>query len=355
MSANPPPSGIFHSYPQKYAKTRQKAVQALNAIHTLTKKGPRTLVGTVVDASYHAGQGYVSVTTEMGVVKVFGAPYGSLLPQMRILCRQMNAVNSVQSFVFDGFAPNLSKLGMTSGSLCMTQPSPGVASTPAFSGATAIGTPTQAGPGGYYWSFFFYIPQLPPSTVTLWAMNYSSNTTTYLACEYLPNGNLQLRSSDGHGYISTQEVVPHHIHYVKIQPNLTGSEFLVDTFANYTGIVTSSDDPTFVASNFNYTLSLLADYNGLQVAPIGTWISKWEFGTSMALGVPVALQNIIPTSNSELPVSQGIGAISYYQLLCGSDAGGSTLTDTGITVGTGTGGTTAVDLRFASVLATGPY
>lgn len=337
---------VFKSYPQKFPKTRRKAAEMLLSFHELSKKGPRTLVGTIVDTTFHISQGYVTCTTELGVIPVYGIPYGTVTNQMRVFCRQMGGHASNRSFVFDGYAPNISRLGSTSGSfvystLITSSLSSGLAlSTSGAAGASSSITTST----GYYWHCFFYLPQLPTSTCTLFEMLATSGGNS-VTLQYLPTGYLQFISQDGHGFQSSSPVAPHSMHYVQIQPGLTSSELLVDTVASYT---TLTSTPTFSGGTHTYTVSLLSNTDGTQLCPIGSWISKFGYGTSWSGSAVIALSNTIPAQDSDLPSTN-----SYYFLLCGDSIGTSTLLNTA--VHGGGSGNASITTAASSILTTGPY
>lgn len=346
----------FHQYPAKYPKARRKAVEVADHIHSLVKSGPRTMVGTVVDASFHTSQGYVVVTTQIGIVNVYGVPYGSVVNGMRILCRQMGGAATNRAFVFDGAAPNLSGSGYAGSfgySAMVASLSTGLALT------SSTGVPTSAGVStaqGYFWFFFFYLPALPISKVTLWQMTASAGGNI-LACEYLPNGYVQVRSQDNHGYLSNTPVSAHNTHWVVIQPFLSGLEFQVDMIANYTGLLSPGDDPTFSGGGVGYQLSLLSNNDGSQLCPLGSWISKFGFGTAWNGVYVPTLQSLgtglggVPSLDTELPTATPQQDVTpLYELLCTDTIGSSTLSDSA-----GAGGTACTISLGGSVNQIGPY
>lgn len=346
----------FHQYPAKYPKARRKAVEVVGHIHSLIKKGPRTMVGTVADTSFHVQQGYVTVTTQVGIVNVYGVPYGSVVNGMRILCRQMGGAATNRAFVFDGMAPNLSGAGY-SGSFAYTST---IASlTIGLAETSATGVPTSASVStsqGYYWFFFMYLPALPTDTVTLWQMTASSGGNI-LTCEYLPNGYLQIISQDNDGYITNAPVSAHNTHWVVIQPYLTGQELLVDMMANYTGLLSPSDKPTFSGGGVGYQLTLLSNNDGTQLCPLGSWISKWGFGKAWNGVYVPTLQSLgnglggVPSLDTELPVATPQQDVTpLYELLCLDAVGSTTLADSA-----GAGGTSATITTGGSVQTIGPY
>ena len=351
-SPTPPPSDTFRSYPQKYPKANKRADEAIQHIFHLTQKGPRSQVGTVVDASFHLSQGYVLCQIESNVVRVYSVPYGSVINQMRLFCRQIGATNLNRSYVFDGYAPNVSSLQSQTGSVIFTQ-THGITSWVSATNAGSGGMPSSASltsSTGYYWHCFFYVPQLPTATMTLWEMVYS--TTNRLHLEYLPTGYLQFRSGDNHGYISSTTVEPHNIHWVQIQPGLTGNEMLIDGAVNYTGLIGGSDEPTFTGSGNTYTGYFLSNYDGSFSCVPGTWISKMGYGVSYTGGVPVALSASVPQADSDLPNLSAGGTRETYNLYLCTDTPGSTTI-----ANSAAGGGTSATLTTANcgVIATGPY
>jgi hypothetical protein len=320
-------------------------------------KGPRTLVATIVDTSFHVSQGYVLGTTQLGAsVTIFGVPYGSVVPGMRVFCRQIGGKSTLRSFVFDGMAPNLSGTGF-SGSFGYTSPVSGLATGLAIT--NSVGTTTSASitsAFGYFMFFFFYLPQIPANTVTLWQMNAASGGNV-LNCEYLSNGKLQVRSQDNHGYISNNPISAHNTHFCIVQSGVSGQEFLIDNVSNYTGISSPADDPTFAGGGITYQVSLLSKSDGTNLCPLGSWVGKWSFGTNWNGSYAVPLQSLgtglggVPTSDSELPSAiPQMDCTLLYQLLCLDPVGSTTLADSA-----GAGGTSAAISIGGSVLQQGPY
>lgn len=295
---------IFTSHPQRYPKATAQAAQLVNAFSDMVKKGPRTMVATIVDTSFHTTQGYVLVTTELGIVPVYGVPIGTVVPQMRLLVRQQGGKSTVRTFVFDGYAPVLSSQNQT-GSILYANPAERSGVVLATTTAS-LATPTGlSGPSGYYWHAFFFLPQLPPagSFYTLLSL-WTGSVATSLSLEMLPSGLLRFRSTDGHGYITTVPVAPHSIHWVQIEPGLgAGQEFQIDGTTNYTGLLSSSDVPTFAGNTASYTLLALTDGSGNNPCPLGTWISRIGFGMSFNGVNVVALPNgkTVPTGDSTIP------------------------------------------------------
>src|ERR1700738_1155175 len=106
-----PPKPPFHNSPQRYNQTRQMASQVTQSLVSFMAKGPRTLVATVVDTSFHLTKQYVTATTQLGVVSVVGVPLGTVIPGMRLYCRQVGGMSGAKSFVFDGYASSVASLG----------------------------------------------------------------------------------------------------------------------------------------------------------------------------------------------------------------------------------------------------
>jgi hypothetical protein len=347
----------FHSFPDKYPKARRKASDVVSHMVELTKKGPRTMVAIVADASFHTTQGYVTCTTELGIVSVYGVPFGSVVPGMRIFCRQMGGQSAIRGFVFDGMAANLSGAGFSGSfgySSIVSSLSTGLAMT------SSTGVPSTSALNfvyAYFWFWFFYIPALPTSPVTLWQMISNADATT-LSAEYLPNGQLRVIDGIGHGYISNGPISPHNIHWIIIQPGLASQSISIDNVpALYTGIVGSGDNPNFSAGGAAYRLCLLSRSDGSQLAPLGSWISKFCFGSCWNGSGQVALQSLgtgvgaVPSIDAELPSAIAQADIfPLYQLLCLDAAGSSTLADSA-----GMGGLSASIASGGAVLAQGPY
>ncbi len=347
----------FRNYPQKYPRARRKASDVVSQMVELTRKGPCTMVAKVADASFHSTQGYVTAVTELGVVNVYGAPYGSLVPGMRILCRQMGGQSAIRAFVFDGYAPNLSGSGLA-GSFGYSSQIASLSTGLALTSST--GVPTSSSYTvvyAYFWYWAFYVPVLPAAKVTLWQMVCATDGTT-LAAEYLPTGQLQIRSGDNHGYISTGPVSPHNVHWIIVQPSAGTGSVLIDAVPFlYTGLIGSNDNPSFTAGGAGYQLSLLSNRDGSQLAPLGSWVSKWSFGASYNSAGSAPLQSLgtgiagLPTQDSELPTAIPQTDVHLlYQLLCEDAAGSSTLADSAHQ-----GGTSASITTGGQVQLIGPY
>lgn len=351
--AQPNPQEIFTNHPQRFPKAQAQAARFVQSLQEMMKKGPRSLVATVVDTSFHATQGYVLATTEMGIVHVSAVPIGSVVPQMRIYVRQQGSQGTNRRFLFDGYAPTLSSQNAT-GSLLYLTPTPGgagqVLATTTASVATASSLTTST---GYFWCLFFYMPQLPSTMVTLLSM-WAGSVSQAIALEMLPTGQLRFRSTnDGHGYITTNPVAPHAIHWVQIQPGLpVGQEFQVDGIANYTGLLSSSDDPTFGGGGANYTLLVLSDPSGNTPCPLGTWISRIGFGSSFSGGV-VALPTSVPTDDSQLPALNASATQQTTALyLCNDTPGSATAANS---APAGAASALSLTSAYATVNALGPY
>ena len=348
----------FRSYPQKFPRAKRKASEMMQHIFQLQKKGPRTMVGQVVDSTFHTTQGYVTATTQLGVVSVYGIPYGTVVPGMRVFVRQMGGAATNRAFVFDGHAPNLSALGSL-GSFGYSKPVVTLSSGLAQTSATGVPTSSSVVSSiGYFWYFFFYIPAVPTSTCTIWQMTANTGGNI-LTCEYLPTGILRVRSQDGHGYVTTSPVAPHNLQWVIMQPGLSPNELLIDMVPNFTGIITPSDKPNFSGNNISYRLSLLSNSDGTALCPLGSWISKFGFGTAIYGSNPVSLQVLgsglsgTPTADSELPTAKAQTYVTLlYQLLCEDASGSTTLANSA--AGAGTAATIASGSAGA-VLTTGPY
>lgn len=326
-------------------------------IHQLTKKGPRTLVATVVDTAFHLKQGYVTATTELGVVNVFSVPYGTVVPQMRILVRQMGGHATNRAYVFDGYAPNLSSLATGSGSMLQTANNnlTNIAIAPgSISCNTSVTSAT-----GYYWHFFFYVPQIPITDSVLWQWYNYGGTTNTITMKYLTTGQLLFMSEGGVGYITSKSVPPHYVHYVQIQPGYTSNEFLVDGAANYVNY--GGGPPVFVGGTNVYGgyFFIGTIINTLSVCcPPGTWISKFGFGSSWTGSAIVPLSTSVPTQDSELPSTLAFSSstnTSYYQILCGDSIGNTTILNSA-EAGAGSPGSPFISYpSYAEVSAIGPY
>lgn len=353
------PRGSINKTPaQKYPKTVRRASQLMGHLQALSKKGPRTLVGTVVDTSFHLSQGYVTATTQLGIVSVYSVPYGQVVPQMRIYCRQIGGTSSTRSFVFDGFAPNISRLGK-SGSLCYTATAMnlggvGIAQTPT-TGATSTQTAIPEATG-YYWHLFFYIPVLPQIPVTLLSMVSQHDTSVGVTLSYLPSGYLQFASlADGKGYLTTTAVPPHSVHWVVIQPGLSGLEVLIDGMPPaYQGLSGVGDLPSFSGAGTPYTISLLSNPDGTALVPLGTWVSKVGFGSSWNGTSIIPLVQTVPASDSDLP--QGANAATTTSpttlFICDDSVRSNQLIDNAFI---GADGTLTVMTQYATILETGPF
>lgn len=350
-SSNSSHNSPFHSFSQKYPKGSQRASQVAQSILDLTKKGPRTLVATIVDTSFHVTQGYTTCTTELGIVPVYGIPYGSVVAGMRVYCRQMGGQATNRAFVFDGFAQNPSRQGTTSGSLLFASPviTPLTTALATSQVASITGLSSVTTSTGYYWHCFFYLPQLPTSTLTLFQFNCNSTPSSpALSLTMLPTGMMQCASSDGHGYQTQTPVAPHRIHWLVCQPGVTGQELLVDGVPNYTHLLGANDTPTFAGGTNTYTVSLLGTSTGTGIAPLGSWMSKIGFGGNSVS----PLNTAIPTADSMLVNVASSGFYTRLLLLCEDGASSTTLSNTAIGGG---GSTFSLVSGIAQVSPLGPY
>jgi hypothetical protein len=142
-----------------------------------------------------------------------------------------------------------------------------------------------------------------------------------------------------------------------MQPGLSPNELLIDMIANYTGMTSSSDKPNFSGNSVGYQLTLLANNNGTALCPLGSWVSKFGFGSAIYGSNPIPLQvrgtgySGMPTIDSELPTATSQANVTLlYQLLCRDVQGSTTLANTAAGSGTSASITTG-----GSVLVTGPY
>ena len=330
-------------------------------------RGPRTLVATVVDTSFHLSQGYVTATTELGLVRVSSVPYGTVVPQMRILVRQAGPHRTNRDYIFDGYAPALSQLGGTSGMVMPTMATGNVGVVTVQSASGAIPTlSTLSGSTGYYWHCFFYFPQLPTSdAVTLLAMTNSGHTNTVVV-EYWPSGVLEIRSlADNKGYITNGPVAPHVPHWLLVQPGLGGGQdVLLDGIPSLYQPIHTGDTPTFLAGGTHYTLILFTSYDGSGACPVGTWVSKLGFGLSYdavghtPLPLSVGGEGGIPEADTDLPnmaLSSSQQTVVFY--LCGdSSPQGPTLLNSALgSLSPGSGGNLSVNDFWTTIQQIGPY
>lgn len=335
MPTQPP----FHQSPQRYNKSRQKAAEATHAMVSLMQKGSRTILGTVADTSFHLTQGYVTCTTQLGVVQVAGIPLGTVLPGMRVYCRRLGTMSSNRSYIFDGYAATISSLGpngslIVAGSPTLSAGCAMVASVSSVSGVT--------GPTGYYWHCFFYVPSIPTGTVTLFQFAQTGAPTTTFTVQMTTACLIQVVSNDGHGYTTTSAVVPHQLHWLVIQPGMAGSELLIDGLSAYTGLLSGGDEPTFTGNATTSTLSLGANVNGTQLLPIGSWLSKVGYGHMTSL-FPV----VIPQYDTDLVNTSGTLVLYLFE-----DTPGSS---TAINSASGVGAGTLTISNPASLVMAGPY
>ena len=346
--------GPFASRPQQYPRTQKKAADVVAGLHRLIAKGPRSLVATVIDTSFQPSMGYVLCSTQLGVVPVYGIPYGTVVPQMRLFVRQLGPAATNRGYVFDGFAPSVSVRSFTSGSLVYTTTN-GDSGTPPAS--TSVGglpsSATLATATGYYWHFFFYIPSLPTiPRVTLFAMA-NSGATNVVTCEYLSNGQLVFRcTNDGHGFTNTSVVAPHSIHWVQIQPGLAGGlEFLVDGVATY---ASTGGGPTFAGAGATYTGYFLSKSDGTQQCPIGTWLSKWGYGYSYSSGaVALSTGQTTPSGDSQVPnLNTSATQKTQALYLCTDTPGSATIVNSSAA---GTGSSLTLATSYSTLVGAGPY
>lgn len=322
---------------------RQKANESVQHILALMQKGPRTMIGTIADTTFHPSMGYVTCQTQIGVVQVYGVPQGSMIAGMRIYCRQMGGVGTTRNFVYDGPALTLSSMGNTGSLLLSSLP----VKPPTQSLAMISGVPSQAGTAtaaGFYWHCAFYIPVLPSVPITLFSMAPDANTSSTILLELLPSGNLQFRSADGHGYIMNDPVVPQQMHWIVIQPGIATQECVVDGDTNYSGLLHTGDIPTFIGNSTTYTLSLLSNSTGTHLCPTGTWVSKVGYG---ATGGSFISTNF-PGSDTDL-----YNSATTYALFLFEETAGAALA---INSAVGSGSATTLPITTpASIQVAGPY
>jgi hypothetical protein len=343
-------AGIFRGHPQKYPKAMAAASGMAGRLHTMVRLSSRSLIATVVDTNFHTTQGYVLCTTEQGLVHVYGAPMGTLIPQMRIYARIQGGSATNRAYLFDGYAPSLSSLSQ-SGSILYKGP----ATSSGVFGQTTASIPTSSSLSsstGYYWHCFFYLSQLPSSTVILFAMWTGGLTANAVALELNSQGQLLFRSiNDNHGYVSSVTVAPHHLHYVQIQPGYTSNEMLIDGQATYT---TTTSVPTFAGGGASYQLSVLSDSSGAGTCPMGSWISKIGFGTSYTSGVVQPLSGGVPASDAQIPTFNVSSTQQTTALYLCNDAAGSVTAANTAPVGSASA-ITLTSSSVAGVSALGPY
>ena len=361
---SPTPSNLggapFKGHPQKFPRAQRKAAQVAAHVHTIIRKSPRTLIATVADTSFQVTMGYVTCTTEQGVVSVYGVPYGACVAGMRLYARQQGPQGTNRAFVFDGFAPALSARGLSSGSVIYATPS-SFPTVGVYAVTSAGGMPTTpslaTGPVGYYWHCYFYFPALPTTArATLFQMTSAGGNL--LTCEYLPSGILLLRSvENNHGYMTTAPVAPHSAHWMVVQPGQgVGLDWQIDGIAvPYVGLLSSGDLPVFTSNGAAYTGALLSNVDGTQLCPLGSWISKFGFGTSYTGGAvaPLAVASAVPDDDSLLP-NLNISATQQTQtlLLCTDTPGGFALANSA--TGSSGSGATVLGPPF-QIIAPGPY
>ena len=148
------PGQIFPGHPQKYPKAMARAGQLASRLHTMMQRASRSLVATVTGTSFHVSQGYVSCTTEQGLIRVYGVPYGTVVPQMRIYARVQGGSATNRAYVFDGYAPSLSSLSQ-SGSILFYAPSHFSGAMATTSTTSSVATTSSLTTSvGYYWHVF---------------------------------------------------------------------------------------------------------------------------------------------------------------------------------------------------------
>lgn len=315
-------------------------------------------MATVLDTSFHLTQGYVSCTTEMGLIRVYAVPYGQVVPQMAIFVRQSGPHATHRAYVFDGFAPALSTLGPTSGQIMYTNLHPTGGGTVLAQTSFPGGYPSVvglAGGLGYYWHFYLYLPALPTTRVTLFQMASTSGTPTNMpTCELLPSGFLQVRSiEDGHTLMSSAPVAPHAKHWIVIQPNVGNAQAIV---VDNVPSVILGDTFTFTGNGVTYSTSFLSNLDGTQLVPLGTWISKIGYGASFTGGAVVPLSigtGDYPTGDSQIPnLNSGASLDTLNRYLCTDTPGSATLANSALAT---TGSNLTLTTAYANLLATGPY
>ena len=342
----------FHSFPNKYPKARQKAKELMASMHELNKKGPRTLIATIVDVTFHLTQGYCTCTTELGIIRVYGIPYGSVVANMRVYARQMGGHATTRDHIFDGFAQNPSRTGQ-SGSLTYDVPmTVSASSTPLAvspSGSlTASSSLTSS--VGYYWHCFFYLPSLPQGGNAV-LMQMAGPSSYTLTLSLAPTGILSILSNDGNGFSTVMPVAPHSVHWFVLQPGLVSSYLMLDGVAPT--IVGTA--PTFAGGTNTYRMSLLASVNGgtgISIPPLGSWVSKVGYGVAYSGGSPVALPVSVPVYDTQIVTTTGNGITPKGVYLCGDVSTSSTLANSG---SDGSGASMTVNTTNATIQTLGPY
>jgi hypothetical protein len=312
------------------------------------QKASRSMVGTVVDTSFHLTQGYATCTTELGIVQVAGIPLGTVIPGMRVYCRRLGTMSSNRTYLFDGYAGTLSSLG-PNGSLLIA------ASSSLSSGCATVSTvPAASGissSSGYYWHGFFYLPSVPTSTVTLLQFAQTGSLTTTFTVQMTTACLLQVISSDGHGYVTTTAIAPHQLHWFLIQPGYSGSALLIDGIAAYT-YLSGTSDPTFAGNTNTYSVSLGANVNGTQLLPIGSWLSKVGYGASSSqFSATLPSLSTVPAYDTDL-VNANAGGIVTKLLYLFEDTPGSA---TAVNSASGWGSGTLAVSSPAQIVQAGPY
>ena len=344
-SSRMPTTPPFHNSPQRFNKTHQKASETTQSLVALLQKGPRTVVGTVTDVSFHLTMGYVTCTTQLGIVQVVGIPAGTVTSGMRVYCRQMGGMSTNRSYVFDGYAPALASMGPHGSLMITAQPALAAGCATVSSVSALVG---QTGPQGYYWHCFFYLPALPLGTGTLLQFAQTGSLTTTFTIQVLPSCLIQVISNTGHGYVTSVPIPPHQLHWLMIQPGNTGSELLIDGIATYTGITTGSDEPVFAGGSNTYSVSLGTSVNGTQLLPLGAWISKVGYGTNTS---STFLPTSIPAYDSDL-INSSTGGVATKMLYLFEDTpGGTTAINSAVSPGAGT----LTVSTPAQIVQAGPY
>lgn len=326
------------------------AAQVIDQLKQMQKKGPKTIIGKVADTRFQLTQGYVTCQTDAGIVQVTGVPLGSVVPGMRIFCRQMGAQSTRAMYIFDGYASALASLG-TTGSLMLTSPSFGYPVCASSTNGVATTSTITTG-AGYYWHFFFYLPQLPSTYCTLLYM-VPNGTGPYITMDYYCDGTINISDYTGYGFHTNVSIPPHQMHWMVIQPGVAGQQIMID------GLVPSYyNTPTMITveGGTAYTLYLMSKSDGSQVCPLGSWMSKIGYGVCAlnSSSPAVQLPTSIPEIDSDITDFGSIPGITPMALyLCEDQIGGSSLANS---VSSSLGAVSGLSGDgSATVVQTGPY
>lgn len=298
-------------------RARKQAAKLAQQLKSMVNS-PSAEVAVVSDTGAHLASGYVVATTKHGPVRVVGVPFNTLVPGMRIFVAPI----ALGQYVYQAMAPSPAIYTNSSHAVLADSGAlAAAASVDLLSTGGAVGADLMTLPGGlpnqgWYWSFFFYVPSLPPPTTSwvLWeqALVVSSSVTGYMQITYDANGWLRQTFYNWPLYYSpytagqtfqtssTQySFAPHNVWFVTLQ---VASGFTVNgiqppgSAAPSLGSITGNTMQTG-----DYWHYFLGSHTNSQCAPAGSWISKMSFGNAAVSNVEFnPFGATIPAADSDI-------------------------------------------------------